>query len=151
MIVGNRKKYNLVIGIDTGVHTGIATWNVASRKFELIATTSIHKAIMYVQSMFDTHGCKVLVRIEDARLRTWYQSNYKSRDEERKMLQGVGSVKRDAKIWEDFLTDIGIPFEMTHPKNSVTKLNDLSFRKLTKYNKRTSEHSRDAAMLVFGY
>ena len=117
MVIENRKKYSLVIGIDTGVHTGIATWNVASRRFELIATTSIHKA----------------------------------RDEERKMLQGVGSVKRDAKIWEDFLTDIGIPFEMTHPKNSVTKLNDLSFRKLTKYSKRTSEHSRDAAMLVFGY
>ena len=151
MVIENRKKYSLVIGIDTGVNTGIATWNVASRRFELIATTSIHIAIMYVQNMVDTHGCKVLVRIEDARLRTWYQSNYKTRDEERKMLQGVGSVKRDAKIWEDFLTDIGIPFEMTHPKSSVTKLYDLSFRKLTKYSKRTSEHSRDAAMLVFGY
>ena len=145
------KKYKLVIGIDTGVNTGVATWNVTTRKFELITTTSIHKAIMYVKEMFETHGCSILVRIEDARLRTWYQSNNKTRDEERKMLQGVGSVKRDAKIWEDFLTDTGIPFEMTHPKNAPTKMNDLSFKRLTKYTKRTSEHSRDAAMLVFGY
>lgn len=151
MIIENRKKFSLVIGIDTGVHTGIATWNVVSRKFELIATTSIHKAIMYVKNMFETYGCRIFVRIEDARLRTWYQSSCKTKEEERKMLQGVGSVKRDAKIWEDFLKDTGIPFEMTHPKNSVTKMNAVAFNKLTKYTKQTSEHSRDAAMLVFGY
>lgn len=145
------KKYAYVIGIDTGVHTGVATWNVATRKFELIKTTAIHNALLYVKQMYETHGGGVLVRIEDARLRTWYQSNYKTRDEERKMLQGVGSVKRDAKIWEDFLTDTGIPFEMTHPKNSMTKVNALKFKELTKYGKRTSEHSRDAAMLVIGY
>lgn len=145
------KKYAYVIGIDTGVHTGVATWNVATRKFELIKTTAIHNALLYVKQMYETHGGSVLVRIEDARLRTWYQSNYKTRDEERKMLQGVGSVKRDAKIWEDFLTDIGIPFEMTHPKNSITKVNALKFKELTNYDKRTSEHSRDAAMLVIGY
>lgn len=145
------KKYAYVIGIDTGVHTGVATWNVVTRKFELIKTTAIHNALLYVKQMYETHGGSVLVRIEDARLRTWYQSNCKTRDEERKMLQGVGSVKRDAKIWEDFLTDIGIPFEMTHPKNSITKVNALKFKALTNYDKRTSEHSRDAAMLVIGY
>lgn len=145
------RKYTFVIGIDTGVNTGIATWNTATRQFELIKTATIHKALMYVKQMYDTHGGSILVRIEDARLRTWYQSNNKTREEERKMLQGVGSVKRDAKIWEDFLQDMGIPFEMTHPKDAPTKLNDLSFKRLTKYPKRTSEHSRDAAMLVFGY
>lgn len=145
------KKYAYVIGIDTGVDTGVATWNVAAKKFELIKTTAIHKAMMYVQQMYEMHGGSILVRVEDPRLRTWFQSNYKSRDEERKMLQGVGSVKRDAHIWDDFLKDTGIPYEMTHPKDSKTKLNALSFKRLTKYEKRTSEHSRDAAMLVFGY
>lgn len=151
MVIENRKKYSLIIGIDTGVHTGLASWNVIARKFELITTTSIHKAMRYVNDMHNTYGGKVLVRIEDPRLRRWFGTERMSREEERKKLQGVGSVKRDAKIWEDFLQDMGIPFEMTHPKNSVTKLNDLSFRKLTKYSKQTSEHSRDAAMLVFGY
>lgn len=151
MVIENRIKYSLIIGVDTGVYTGVATWNVATRKFELITTTSIHKAMKYVNDMHTTYGSKMLVRVEDPRLRSWFGTQRMSREEERKKLQGVGSVKRDAKIWEDYLTDIGIPFEMTHPKNSVTKLNDLSFRKLTKYSKRTSEHSRDAAMLVFGY
>lgn len=145
------KKYKLVIGIDTGVETGLATWNTVARTFMLITTTSIHKAMKYVNDIHNTYGNNMLVRVEDPRLRRWFGTDKLSREEERKKLQGVGSVKRDAKIWEDFLTDVGIPFEMTHPKNSVTKLNELSFRKLTKYNKRTSEHSRDAAMLVFGY
>lgn len=142
-------KYVYIIGIDTGVNTGIATWNVIGRRFDFIKTVSIHKAMMYVMQMYDTYGSSVYVRIEDARLRTWYQSNDKTRDEERKMLQGIGSVKRDAKIWEDFLKDMGIPFEMTHPKSGRTKVNDTEFRRITKYNKRTSEHARDAAMLVF--
>lgn len=145
------KRYAYIIGIDTGVNTGVATWNVTTRQFDLIKTTTIHKALMYVKQMYDTHGGSILVRIEDARLRTWYQSNNKTREEERKMLQGVGSVKRDAKIWEDFLQDMGVPFEMTHPKDAITKVNALSFSKLTKYVGRTSEHARDAAMLVFGY
>lgn len=145
------KKYAFVIGIDTGVNTGVATWNVTARKFELIKTTAIHKAMMYVIEMYKTYGGSMLVRVEDARLRTWYQSSYKTREEEREMLQGVGSVKRDAKIWEDFLTDIGIPFEMIHPKDSIAKVNALTFRNITKYDKPTNEHSRDAAMLVFGY
>lgn len=34
MVTENRKKYSLIIGIDTGVHTGIATWNVASNRFD---------------------------------------------------------------------------------------------------------------------
>ena len=55
---------------------------------ELIKTTSIHKAMMYVIEMYKTYGGSMLVRVEDARLRTWYQSSYKTREEEREMLQG---------------------------------------------------------------
>ena len=39
---------------------------------------------------------------------------------------------------------------MVHPKNNRTKLCAQLFAKYTKYEARTSEHSRDAAMLVFG-
>ena len=38
-----------------------------------------------------------------------------------------GSVKRDAKIWEDFLKGMGIPFEMPHLKNGRTKVDDTEF------------------------
>ena len=71
------KKYAYVIGIDTGVDTGVATWNVAARKFELIKTTAIHKAMMYVKQMYDTYGGSILVRVEDPRLRKWFNPTTK--------------------------------------------------------------------------
>ena len=74
-----------------------------------------------------------------------------TREEERKKLQGVGSVKRDASIWEDYLTDLGIEFEMVAPKRNVTKLSQDRFKAMTGWKNRTNEHGRDAAMLVFGF
>ena len=75
----------------------------------------------------------------------------RTREEERKKLQGVGSVKRDATIWEDFLKDLGVKFEMVAPKMNVTKLTQETFKRYTGWKKLTNEHGRDAAMLVFGY
>lgn len=40
---------------------------------------------------------------------------------------------------------------MVAPRNNVTKMNAVAFRNLTKWEKVTSEHACDAAMLVFGY
>ena len=80
-----------------------------------------------------------------------------SREEERKRLQGVGSVKRDASVWEDFLTDLVkefgsiLDFQMVAPKNNKTKLSSNQFNTYTNWNRRTNEHGRDAAMLVFGF
>ena len=54
----------------------------------------------------------------------------------------------DAKIWEDFLTDKGILFELVAPKDNTTKLDAKSFAYRTGWTKQTNEHGRDAAGLV---
>jgi hypothetical protein len=141
----------IYVGIDTGVHTGFAIWDSKKRDFIEITSLQIHQAMIKVKALFEEHGPQIKVRVEDPRKRTWFQSNKKTREEERKMLQGVGSVKRDASIWEDFLSDLGIPHEMTHPKNSITKMDAEEFRRVTGYTGKTNEHSRDAGFLVFGY
>jgi hypothetical protein len=87
---------------------------------------------------------KIFVRFEDARLRKWFGNAG------REKLQGAGSIKRDCVIWNDFLTRKQIPFEAVAPKNNKTKLSSKAFKEITKYEGKTSEHSRDAAMLVFG-
>lgn len=134
--------YDIIIGIDTGVNTGIAIWHCLDKLFIKISTEKIHKAMDIVSGYSD---CKTLVRVEDARLRKWFGKAGKEQ------LQGAGSIKRDAKIWEDFLTDKGIPFELVAPKKGMTKLDAETFKKITKYTGRTTSHSRDAALLVFGY
>lgn len=144
----------IFIGIDTGTHTGFAVWD--NRKRTLIDVTSlpIHKAMERVKAYAELEksgGEHVVVRVEDPRQRTWFGTERMSREEERKKLQGVGSVKRDATIWEDYLTELGVEFEMVAPKRNITKMSQEYFKQLTGWKKQTNEHSRDAAMLVFGF
>lgn len=134
-------KIERYIGIDTGTNTGIAVWDKKERIFESIQTLKIHQALKRVEDLNELFLIKVYV--EDARLRKWFGSTG------REKLQGVGSVKRDARIWEDFLKDKGISYEMIPPMQNSTKMEEDLFKIITKYEKRTSEHGRDAAMLVF--
>lgn len=135
------------IGIDPGVHTGLAVWDATGKRFIGVECHPIHKAMTLVRDLH-AQGMVQRVYFEDARLRTWYGNNNARKD--RAKLQGAGSVKRDSQIWEDFLRDLGIGFIPVPPKNNATKLRAEPFRKLTGWDASTNEHGRDAAMLVFG-
>ena len=142
---------SVFVGIDVGVHTGLAVWDGAQRVFTEVATLPIHAALLRVKFLAEFYGCNgngVTVYFEDARQRTWFPKMTAAKDRAR--LQGAGSVKRDSTIWEDALTDWGIPFVAVPPKHNITKMTPQYFARLTGYTKRTSEHGRDAAMLVFG-
>ncbi len=144
----------IYIGIDTGVHTGIALWDNRKRSLEFVTSMPIHKAMEVVklhQVNAQENCTKLVVRVEDPRQRTWFGTERMSREEERKKLQGVGSVKRDASIWDEFLKDLGIEYEMVAPKRNITKLTQETFRAYTGWKNQTNEHGRDAAMLVFGF
>lgn len=140
----------IYIGIDAGKNTGLAVWDSKKREFLWIGSILIHEALKVVSDYIFTEDKKIHVRVEDARQRTWFGNNM-SWNEERNKLQGVGSVKRDCTIWDDFLKDSKVSYEMVPPKRNVTKLSHDKFQRLTGWEKRTNEHSRDAAMLVFGF
>jgi len=143
----------IYVGIDTGTHTGMAVWDNRLRTFLSIDEFQIHVALekcLELKEKAESDGVKLLIRVEDARQRTWFGKPI-SREEERKKLQGVGMVKRDCNIWEEFLTDKGFEFQMVPPKNNATKLDADRFKVITGYQGRTNEHKRDAAMLVFGF
>ena len=137
-----------LIGIDTGVHTGFAVYDTDLKALIYVKEYPIHRAMDLVKRLFDD-GSDIKVRFEDARKRTWF--GYHTAKEDRARLQGAGSVKRDCQIWEDYLTDLRIPFEMVAPKNNATKLTAEQFRRITGYDGKTNEHGRDAAMLVYGF
>lgn len=136
----NEDKITHYIGIDPGTNTGIAIWSVASKSFLTIDCVKIHKAMEMVLS---ASGKGVCVRFEDARLRTWFGKSG------REVLQGVGSIKRDCAIWEDFLLDKNIKYFKVKPKAGQSKWSSDYFKKVTGWTKRINEHSRDAAVLVF--
>lgn len=138
------KKHEFFIGIDTGVKTGFAFWKKDDKNFVVIQTLPIHQVMDRVAVAAEIFRERLFVRVEDARKRKWFGNAG------REQLQGAGSIKRDAKIWEDFLTDLKVDFELVAPKNNKTKLNKEAFKKMTGWDKQTTEHSRDAAMLVYG-
>lgn len=138
------------IGIDPGEHTGLAVWDGSA--FERIETLPIHRALVLVEQYHDvarmTGNCLCVV-FEDARQRTWFTKE-RSASEYRGRLMGAGAAKRDAKIWEEFCIDLGIPYEAHKPTAGTTKWKEDYFKRVTGWDRRTSEHARDAAVLVMG-
>lgn len=135
----------LYIGIDTGVHTGFAVYDSRKGRLLDLQTLLIHRAMEQVKMWCDVVGkSNVKVIFEDARQRKWYTGDVSAK------AQGAGSVKRDASVWEDFLNDYGIDYWAKPPTKGLTKWNAKTFQFVTGWQGRTSDHARDAAMLVFG-
>lgn len=53
-------------------------------------------------------------------------------------------------MWEDFCREQDIECRMMAPCRRCTKMDVSKFKAITKWQSRTSEHARDATMLVFG-
>lgn len=138
----------IYIGIDCGHDTGLAVWDTGRRVFRAVGTLPIHRALDAVKGWAADNPGQVRVVFEDARQRKWLPRET-SASEYRGKLIGAGSVKRDAVIWQEFLEDKDIPFEAVPPRRGLTKWTPEAFEKVTGWKGRTSNHARDAAMLVF--
>ena len=138
----------LVVGIDPGVHTGLAVWDTSSRRLLDVRCSGIVEAMRYVRELMDTRGVGLIV-FEDARQRKWIPRERDLRQFKGRAM-GAGSVKRDSGIWEEFCEVYRIDCVKTPPRQGMTKLTDATFRGITGYDARTNNHGRDAAMLVFG-
>ena len=137
----------ILIGIDPGVRTGFAIICYNQKK---ATTLSIHKALSEVKTLLKEYG-EIHIRVEDARKRKWFGANSAVKK------QGAGSIKRDCKIWDDYLTelskekDTNLTFEMIHPIKGGTKVDKTLFKKISGIKTITSEHARDAFMMIMNY
>lgn len=152
-LITAKRRASCLIGIDPGTHTGIAIKE--SGLFRIIETMTIFEALNLTHEWFEYHKGNTLVRIEDARKRTWFGKSKKVDvfgnlsyvETGRERLKGAGSVSRDCAIWEETLTKLKIPFELVHPKQ-VKATTAEQFKLLTGWAVRTSIHAREAAWLV---
>ena len=138
----------IYIGIDPGVKTGVALWDGKEGALLYVYTLRIDEAIALADSWHKYYG-DIKVIVEDARQRKWIPRE-KNLAEFKGRAMGAGSVKRDCQIWEDFLLAHGIKYEMVAPQQGATKWTADTFARITGYTGRTSNHGRDAAVLVFG-
>ena len=131
----------IFVGIDCGVNTGYARTD-GGGELKIVSSMNIVEAMACVASLDGIAPFKVY--IEDARKRKWFTGG-------REKAQGVGSVKRDCQIWQEFCDHHGFEYELVAPKNNRTKLNAAQFEQLTGWQGRTNEHGRDAGMLLHKY
>lgn len=150
----------IAIGIDPGVNTGFAIWSTDRFALVRVESMSIIRAMgevqLYAESRLELDSAlqrdhEFIVIVEDARKRKW-SGGFREIDENTEKYgaaarEGVGSVKRDCSIWEEFLTEHQIPHEMRFPR--ATKMLAAPFKRLTLWPERTNQHARDAAMIVF--
>ncbi|NUF23675.1 hypothetical protein HUN23_12935 [Acinetobacter oleivorans] len=144
----------VLIGIDTGVNTGFAVAIDQGKGGQLqdVDSHTITQAMGKVLELVEIHSKQnIKLFIEDARKRTWFgNADARQTKSGAGTREGVGSVKRDAQIWEQWCIEQGLNYLMIHPAANKTKTDTKYFLKITGWAKRTNEHARDAAMLVFG-
>lgn len=136
----------IFIGIDPGVHTGLAVWDATAKRFLRVETCSIVEAMAHIKEI--DHAMITGLYFEDAKQRQ-YLPRETSVSEYRGKLMGAGSVKRDCAIWAEYCAYWNIPFVAVAPRKGMTKWDAAYFAKVTGWKGRTSEHARDAALLVF--
>lgn len=137
----------LFIGIDPGVNTGLAVWETREKRFLEVRTLPIVRALELCEEYRMSYALNMV--FEDARLRQWLPRE-RNLSEYRGKLMGAGSVKRDCDIWEEYCTEHSIPFQAVPPRRGETKWDADYFARVTGWTKRTSNHARDAALLVYG-
>src|SRR5574337_185135 len=135
---GAVRSMKLLVGIDPGVNTGVAVWDRGAKAFSSLTTESIVSAMGRVLALHKAGGGELW--FEDARLRTWYGTKG------REALQGAGSIKRDCSVWEEYCCLHGIKYRAIRPAKGATKWDAETFRRVTGWDGRTSEHARDAAI-----
>lgn len=145
----------IVVGIDPGTVTGFAVWDAAERKLWRVESMLLHQAmtaLLEIRAQKGTRGMplepgQLLVIFEDARtIRIGGGENFNRKEK----LQGVGSIKRDSAIWEEFLEDHGIAYQGKRWTRGTTKWNADYFKRTTGWAGTTNNHARDAAVIVFG-
>lgn len=141
----------ILCGIDPGVNTGLAIWDTETRSFRTLKTCTQVEALLDIYTLWlkeaPWHPFRIVA--EDARKRTWIPRE-KSVKEMKGRAMGAGSVKRSSQIWEEFSNATGIQIDLVPPRKGLTKWDADYFKKVTGWTGRTSNHARDAALLVFG-
>jgi len=142
-----------VIGIDPA--KGFAVYDRKTKKLENLITTDFWGIIRNIDDYLST-GKLAHVYVEDPsqNKNIWIANKNSIRtDEARKMMKiarNVGENARSGLLIIQYCDINQIPNTPMKPtKNSMTKLNAEMFYRITGWKKRSSEHSRDAAMLCW--
>ena len=132
---------NILVGLDPGIKTGVAIANNG----ELLVLKTFYLKQTNLFDIFDfiqkANPDKIILEDSSLVSNLWNNGN------------SVGKNQMLSRIFKDFALYHNIKIECVNPmirkRGYSTKLSKTQFEKLTGWNKKSSEHSRDAAMLIW--
>lgn len=144
---------SLIIGIDPGQNNGIAIFkNKALTELTTVNPVELVKlldAIFYDYAVSEAR--KPQVFFEDSRLTSPVWSRGTTLPVRLKIARNVGHVDAICGIIEDICKQFEVKCIGISPKNKGAKLNAEQFKALTEWDKRSNQHERDAACVVWPY
>lgn len=141
----------IYIGIDPGVKTGFAVWDSESRSYVRIDTLDFwgtYDGVIY--EYYPSDALPVIVIEDPSQNRPTFDKGERGARRREKISQNVGANKREGQLLADRFESLGFEVRRVRPaKGTGSKMNAPAFSRLTGFTGRTSQHGRDAAMLVY--
>ena len=148
----------IFIGIDPGRNTGFAVWDAQKKEFFEMHTFDFWKTVSLLERYaalddsaleVENRKLEIHVVIEDPNQnKPTFSKHRQSATVREKISQNIGANKRDAQLLIELAKNLGLTVHAIRPDRA--KWTAETFKSYTGYHGRTSEHSRDAARLVYG-
>ena len=134
----------MILGIDPGAHTGVATFvNGVLWQLDTIAPHQIERVLR--QRMPSR------VVFEDSRLQSHTWTRARTAAASAKMARNVGQIDAWCTLISAVCAELGIAAHSISPSGKGAKLDAQQFAKVTGWAGKTNEHARDAAMVAWPY
>jgi len=137
----------LIIGIDAGVDTGFAVYSRKLRRLIVVSTIDFWTAYDAVRS-YPRKDVAVIIEAPQMNRPVFDRDSADSHKKHGRLAMNVGSVKRESQLLAEGLRRDG--YLVIEEKPSTQKWTAEYFKRITGWDKRCSQHARDAAKLVFG-
>lgn len=142
------------IGVDVGRHIGTATWQPETKDLRLATFNDDPDAALdYLLEIVRRYE-NVIVTVEDPNInRPVFARPGTNARTMMKIAQNVGAVKESTRELIRVLQSRCVLVERVAPRRGRrgvrAKVSSAEFRQITGYSGRSSQHARDAAMLVY--
>ena len=133
-----------VLGIDPGIHTGIA------RYIDGVLVGLETRMPWEMREMLVSYAPAIVV-FEDSRQQSHTWTRIASREASLKMARNVGEIDAWCRLIEAECEALGIKCIGVSPRVKGIKIGGPDFDELTGWNGRSNQHTRDAAMCAWPY
>ena len=137
-----------IIGIDPGKKTGLAIWDTYREKYDAVKTLDFWGVHDLLKLAYPPALCVLVIEDPKQNKATFFHRETGAKKRE-KISRNVGANMEHATLLIERFESLG--YDVRAIKPTKRKWSADTFKRETGYDKRTSEHARDAARLAWDF